>query len=167
MTRFKQNKACRLVSIPFRQEIIHTGRESIFNFSISHGRLPKIILKISFPQRIHANCRQEVHSYIIKDELYSKLANFCQTNNVETMAANYLESFLAVASHSLALKRNSCINGNRMYPSQNNCLYIQTISIQIHGSQSPIVSQHCSQNKRLQRKSLVLRKLTISVLTII
>ena len=90
--------------------------------------------------------------------------------NVETMAVNYMESFLAVASHSLALKRNSCINGNRMYPSQNNCLSIETFSIQIYGSQSGIVSQHCyppNQNKQLQRKCLVLGKLTISVLTII
>ena len=54
------------------------------------------------------------------------------------MAANSSESFLAVASHSLALKRNSCIKGNRMYPSQNNFLPIQTFSIQIHGSQSRI-----------------------------
>ena len=60
------NKACRLVGIPFRQEIIHTGRESNFNVSISRGRLPKIILKISFPQRIHANCRQEVHNILSK-----------------------------------------------------------------------------------------------------
>ena len=108
---------------------VNTGREPNFNFSILYGRLPKIVLKISLLLRIQANCRQEVHSYIIKDELYSKLANFCQINNVETIvetiAANSFGKLLSSCFPLLSIEKK-LINGNRMYPSQNNFVRIQT-----------------------------------------
>ena len=98
--------------------ILGMSQTSIFLFRTDVCQ--KIILKISFPLRIHANCRQEVHSYIIKDELYSKFASFCQINNIGTIAVNSFGKLLAVASHFLALERNSL--------TANNFVRIQTFS---------------------------------------
>ena len=84
-----------------------------------------IILKISVPIRIHANCKQEVPSYIIKDELYSKFANFFQMNNVEIVAANSFEKFLSSCFPLLSIGKK-LIKCKSMCPSQNHFVQIQT-----------------------------------------